>query len=292
MTPIEYLNGLLKAQNLDEDSTELKDLRQHRKDVEALIRAKFPSPTIRYGGSKAKGTMIRDSYDLDLPCYFANDDTSAGDTLAAIFESVKTALEQDYSVEVKASALRLRSRDMKTDFHIDVVPGRFTDDTESDAFLHRTTGDKKWFKTNLDVHIEHVRDSGVTDAIKVMKVWRKRNGVNIKTFVLELIVVTLIGGSKKALDKQVVELLTELAENAGNISVEDPANSNNDLSEAWSDSVRSGVSAAAASTLIMIQGAGWEAAFGQLPAADQEPVIETVRRAVQASSSRTKPWCR
>jgi len=290
MTPAEYLNALLKAQNLDEDSTELKDLRQHRKEVETLIREKFPSPTIRYGGSKAKGTMIRDSYDLDLPCYFANDDTSAGDTLKDIFESVKAALEQEYWAEVKASALRLRSRDMKTDFHIDVVPGRFTDDTETDAFLHRTTGDKKWFKTNLDVHIEHVRDSGVTDAIKVIKVWRKRSGVNIKTFVLELIVVKLIGGSTKALDKQVVEVLTELAENADNISVEDPANSNNDLSEAWSDSVRSSVASAAASTLATIQSGSWEAAFGQLPAADQEPTIEVVRRAAQASASRSKPW--
>ena len=133
MTPTEYLNALLKSQNLEEGSTEIKDLRKHRGEVETLIRAKFPSPTIRYGGSKAKGTMIRDSYDLDLPCYFSNDDTSAGDTLEEIFESVKAALAQDYWVEVKASALRLRSKDMKTDFHIDVVPGRFTDDAEADA---------------------------------------------------------------------------------------------------------------------------------------------------------------
>lgn len=219
MTPNEYLTKLLESQTLKEGSTELEDLRKHREAVETLIRAKFPSPTIRYGGSKAKGTMVRDSYDLDLPCYFSNDDTSAGETLEEIFESVKAALEQDYWVEVKASALRLRSRDMTTDFHIDVVPGRFTDDTETDAFLHRTTGDKAWFKTNLQVHIDHVRDSGVTDAIKVMKVWRKRNGANLKTFVMELIVVKLIGGSKKRLDEQVLEVLTEVAENADGISV-------------------------------------------------------------------------
>src|SRR5204863_7304394 len=131
-------------------------------------------------------------------------------------------------------------------------------------------------KKNLQVHIDHVRDSGVTDAIKVMKVWRKRNGVNLKTFVMELIVVKLIGGSEKRLDEQVLEVLTELAENADGISVEDPANSNNDLSEAWSDSVRATVAAAAASTVALIKSSGWGAAFGQLPAADQEPIIETV----------------
>ena len=51
------------------------------------------------------------------------------------------------------------------DFHIDVVPGRFTDETKADAYLYQCGGDKKRLKTNLDVHLDHVRDSGVTDAI-------------------------------------------------------------------------------------------------------------------------------
>ena len=42
--------------------------------------------------------------------------------------------------------LRLKSRDPKTrqvDFHIDVVPGRYIDDTETDVFLHQEAGTKE-----------------------------------------------------------------------------------------------------------------------------------------------------
>jgi hypothetical protein len=36
--------------------------------------------------------------------------------------------------------------------------------------------DKKRLKTNLDVHLDHVRDSGVIDAIRLAKLWGVRNG--------------------------------------------------------------------------------------------------------------------
>jgi hypothetical protein len=293
MTPNDYLKALLESQKLEEGSKELADLRRHREEVESLIRAKFPTPTIRYAGSKAKGTMIRESYDLDLPCYFANDDASAGDTLEEIFDAVKAALAESYWIEEKASAIRLRSRDMKTDFHIDVVPGRFTDDSETDVFLHRTTGDKARFKTNLQVHIDHVRASGVTDAISLLKLWRKRSGVILKTFVLELIAVELIGGSGDDLDRQLLDVLTELAERPEQIVVEDPANpSGNDLSDLWSEPVRAAVSEAAQATLSAIRSSGWEAAFGRLPDPGQIPVTDALRRAAQASPSRNRPWRR
>ena len=138
MTTIEYLNSVLAEQTLADDSIEMKELQTHRAEVEALIRAEFAgaSPTIRYGGSRAKRTLIRESYDLDIVCYFPNGENGAGATLEEIFENVGVALGKQYSVSPKTSALRLRSNDMsRRDFHIDVVPGRFTDDTKSDCFL-------------------------------------------------------------------------------------------------------------------------------------------------------------
>ena len=61
----------------------------------------------------------------------------------------------------------------------------------SDAYLYLSTGDKCRLKTNLDVHIAHVRDSGVTDAIRLVKFWKVRNGVNLKSFGLELLIIKL-----------------------------------------------------------------------------------------------------
>ena len=49
------------------------------------------------------------------------------------------------------------------------VPGRFTDETKTDAYLSQSSSDKKRMKTNLDVHLEHVRGSGVIDVIRLAK---------------------------------------------------------------------------------------------------------------------------
>src|SRR5258708_7811201 len=132
-----YLRDVLTSQTLKQDSDELTALRDHREDVEELLQNKFSesSPRIRYGGSVAKGTLIKESYDLDLTCYFQRDENAAGETLEEIYNNVEAALNDDYFVERKPSALRLKSKDdnSATDFHIDVVPGRFVDDTETDV---------------------------------------------------------------------------------------------------------------------------------------------------------------
>jgi tRNA nucleotidyltransferase (CCA-adding enzyme) len=79
MTLTDYLNNILKSQTLDENSEELKRLRAHRQDVEAVLRSAFSesAPTIRYGGSIAKKTLIKDAYDLDIICYVEHDDDGA-----------------------------------------------------------------------------------------------------------------------------------------------------------------------------------------------------------------------
>jgi hypothetical protein len=258
--------------HLDPDGQEMRDLRARRADVEKLLRKKFEkcSPTIRYGGSKAKGTMILEAYDLDMTCYFGRDEGGAGETLQEIYENVEAALADDYLVTRKPSALRLKSKglsDWATDFHIDVVPGRFIDEKNEDVFLYRSSGEKGRQKTNLDVHIEHVKNSGVTDAIRLMKLWRARNFLSVRHFVLELLTIELLRG-KKSLDLpgQLKHVWTELRDNVENITIEDPANpTGNDLSELFSASVRQELSSAARRTLELIERSGWEAVFGAVP---------------------------
>src|ERR1043165_6727455 len=147
MSDKKYLEDILASQTLDPDGQEMKDLREHRADVEKILRKKFAdcTPTIRYGGSKAKGTMIKEAYDLDMTCFFGRADNGAGETLQEIYENVEAALADDYLITRKPSALRLKSRDVNlwaADFHIDVVPGRFIDEKKEDVFLYRSSGEK------------------------------------------------------------------------------------------------------------------------------------------------------
>lgn len=294
----EYLAKVLASQTLGDDSAEMKALQGRRADVEALLRNRFDdcSPTIRYGGSKVKGTMIRESYDLDVICYFPHDDTGAGETLEDIYNNTRDALQQKYFVEAKTSALRLKDADPKqlgVDFHIDVVPGRFTDDTKSDAFLYQADSDKQRLKTNLDVHIDYVRDSGVTDAIRLIKLWKVRNAIILKHFVLDLAVIKLLTEKKKSdITAQLEHVLIEFRDNIDELTVEDPANpEGNDLSGALNEAKES-LKSVARRTLALIESSGWEAVFGPVDEKKEAEKTEALRRAAAAVVTPTRPWLR
>jgi len=272
MTNEEYLEEILESQTLASDGDELKLLRWRRDDVEKLLRKEYgSSPSIRYGGSKAKGTMIKDSFDLDVICYFDNDDTTAGDTLQEIYDSVAEACEDDYYIERKPSAVRLKCKDSENeaeDYHIDVVPGRFVDNDRDDVFLYRHSAEKGRQKTNLDVHINHVKDSGVIPAIRLTKLWRVRNDMQVRNFILELVTIELLKDKNgKNLTDQLQHVWTELRDNVDDITVEDPANpTGNDLSELFNSAIKLELSDAARVALQHVANDDWKEIFGEFPA--------------------------
>ena len=294
----EYLKKILENQNIANDSKEMKELQATRGNVESLLKESFEgsNPTIRYGGSKIKGTMIKESYDLDIICYFKHDDNGAGESLKDIYNSVKVALEKNYFVEPKKSALRLKSKDVqdRMDFHVDVVPGRYIDDSETDSYIYQSgaEAEKDRLKTNLDIHIKHIRDSGLTDVIRLVKLWKIRVGLNLKTFVLELLVVKYAKKSQKnPLSEGLTSFWQHLKDHQDDITVEDPANpEGNDLSEMLTSGIKQLLSMYSTNTLQSIENGSWEGIFGSVELLTNEEKIEAIRSAVSTQSSQPKPW--
>lgn len=295
MKPEEYLNKVLAAHSLDNDGSEIREIRSQRKVVEEFLRSSFPKSTltIRYSGSKAKGTMVLDSYDLDVICYFLHDDNEVGDSLKDIYERVYGVLSDKYYVEQKRSALRLRSKDSdKQDFHIDVVPGRFVDDTLGDTYLYQKNADKERLKTNLDIHISHIAGSERTDIIQLGKVWKIRNGIDIKTFALELLIV------KYAENKEVDHLrngLTSfweyLRDHSDSMTIEDPANpSGNDLSLLLNDGLRETLRIFATSALDLVEQDKWPSIFGDVETMPDEEKTASLMSYASSISSMPQPW--
>lgn len=299
MNANDYLAKILEQQTFADDDPELVELRKLREEIEDLLRNHFSksAPSIRWGGSVAKKTMIREAYDGDMTCYFPHEETGAGSTLEEIYEAVAAALGKKYEVERKTSALRVKDRStmrasgFAQDLHIDVVPGRFTDGTDADVFLHQTSGEKQRLKTNLQVHIDHIRDSGVRPAIRLMKLWNVRNGIGAKTFVLELLVVKLLKNRKTAsLPRQLEHVWTELRDHADSLAVEDPANpSGNDLKPVL-DQVRHRLSGVAGTTLSVVESTGWEAVFGPVEGEDDENHKAALKAAAARVANPTRPW--
>lgn len=296
MTPNEYLEAVLQDQTLAPGSDELEALQRRGREVKELLRSAFSkhSPSVRNAGSYAKGTMVRASYDFDALCYFSRD-TDVGDNLAEIYEGVARALSEEYIVERKRSALRLHDATDHDDpeyFHVDVVPGRFMDGADGDVALHQSAGEKDWLKTNPEKHIQHVQDSGVRDAIKLAKVWREQYGFGVPTFVLELLVIKLLDGHQdEALTDQMVHFWTELRDRGDNLTVNDPANDNNDLSTVFDASTKITLSAAAEIALDKVEADNWEGVLGKVEAKMKEQVADALSGAAAGAANPSRSYC-
>lgn len=286
-----YLKQILKNEKITDDSSEIKNLQSERKKVEKLITDYFKNkPVIRYAGSYKKDTMIKSSYDLDIVCYFKHDDNSAGDNLKEIYENEKKSLEKNYIVKEKKSALHLMGNN-NMDFNIDVVPGRFVDDSQEDAFLYQSTGEKNRLKTNLGKHISHIRDSQLTDTIKLIKLWRSIHVIDVKTFALELLVIKTLDKNRDSngLAKCFTNFMEIISQSVDNIAIEDPANSGNDLSDIFNGSVKSALLSEAKKTLILIRSNRWEDIFGNESSKEQNKDTPKIPPIVPGPPSPPRP---
>jgi hypothetical protein len=294
MSGNKYLNDLLASQKLDEKSSEWSALDDEAANIERIIREAYPESHLMFthGGSRAKGTMIRDDYDLDEVSYFENEDTAPGETLEEIYENVAELLTKHYTVRRKRSALRL-SKKGGGDLRVDVVPGRYVDNTKTDVFIHQNEGSKERLKTNIEVHVGHVRDSGCADVIMLVKLWRTRNAVELKTFPLELLVIEVLNADNLGtLEDRFRRVLDAFADDIDDLQIEDPANpTGNDLSHALTDRLRQKVSKIARDTLDTADEYGWEHIFGKIETPDPaRSKAEALRSAAAGVAVQTRPW--
>ena len=262
-----FLQDLLASQDLS--SEQEAALQAHKKEVTDFLRAEFGAdPVVKYAGSHEKGTMISDSYDLDIVCYFPSSDTR---TLKEIREDVSSHLKKRYLIEGKTSAERitnLKDGSAPQSYHIDVVPGRFIEGTK-DVFIHVDYGDRERMQTNLKKHIDYIsiENKECIPAIRLVKIWNCRNNIGIKTFILELFVIWALNGShnKNNLRVAILETLNAFKDQFGELHLEDPANSNNPISKLISPSHRVMVARAAEEAFNKISGsdnlADWKAVF-------------------------------
>ncbi len=266
MTPEKFLQSLLASQDLSPEQE--RTLQAHKKEVTDFLRTEFgDEPKIKYAGSREKGTMIKDNYDLDIVCYFPSTDTRS---LKEIREDVSNHLSSKYLMgDKKASAERIKSlkgASAPEGYHIDVVPGRFIEGT-SDVFIHVAYGDKERMQTNLKTHIDHIANSGCVPVIRLVKLWAYRNDIHIKTFILELFVVEALSGSrtKDNLESSFLKVMETLKDKFGNLQLIDPANTNNVVSRTISASEKLTVAQAGEDAFNQLDGSDdlsdWKAVF-------------------------------
>src|SRR5207248_1544541 len=85
-------------------------------------------------------------------------------------------------------------------------------------------------QTSIKVHIDHVRNSGRRELIRLVKLWKVRRQVPVKSFVLEIMAVNGASGvSLFDLEAQLNAALAHIRDYIVTARIIDPANTNNDL---------------------------------------------------------------
>lgn len=176
-------------------------------------------------GSFAKGTANASGTDIDLFISLKSDTTNTlREIYGGLFEWMRnhqfSPRRQNVSIGVKVGG-----------FDVDLVPGKRQDPFSGDHSLFRNrTG--TWTKTNVATHIALVSGSGRLDEIRILKLWRGQKGLDFPSFYLELTVIealrTVYYGSLAANVRMVFEYLRDCFMTA---RVQDPANTNNILSD-------------------------------------------------------------
>jgi hypothetical protein len=177
---------------------------------------------LRLSGSYAKGTAVRGSADVDLFISMRSTRTLQ-DIYTSLFARAAVSgwqpRRQNVSVGVTLGTVK-----------IDLVPGRVQTGYQNFHSLYKSKQDS-WTQTNVSAHISHVKNSGRTDEIRAMKIWRNRLGVEFPSFYLELLTIEALKWSRGGLADNVMAVFRYIDTNLASTRFIDPANTANVISD-------------------------------------------------------------
>jgi len=258
MTNHEYLQSILDEEKIDHTVEETKTTRKEIKDF--LINHYKDDKTIShiYAGSIAKGTAINCGYDIDIGILFNNEDFSS---LQEMFDDVKKTLEKEYS-KANTREQNVSIRVELNSHEIDVVPGKRIINDKTDVNLYVSRDDNNRLKSNLDTHVNEIKDFEELETIRLLKIWKIRKGFKFKSFGLELMIKKAFENQNLiGLDNKFEYMMNYIVDNIDNIVLIDPANSNNDIAETIKETHKTKIKKYARRALNCIKNDSWKTIF-------------------------------
>lgn len=215
-------------------------------------------------GSYAKHTAINIKFDFDLVVPFKRNSFS---TLEEMYDSVYQLLEGKYEDGIKNGVIKIRKQkvsiglefnDSDDNINIDVVPGRelnqdqYATDSKLNLYVNSPYGIYERgnisIRTNIQAQIDNIKSKGERDSIRknirLLKGWKVNNQKVPKSFFLELITI-------KAFDNKDIEgdtweqlklVLEYIRDNVKTVTLTDPGNSGNNVSDTLTETEKSNLS--------------------------------------------------
>jgi hypothetical protein len=208
----EYLRKIIQNQYVPDEEWEF--MKGYIEEIEELIdrigeiRLK---PEIVEAGSRKKGTIIRDSYDLDLVLYFPNNMNQELEDIAPIL--LNEFKEYYDNVIQKKIAITINFPNKKypnvQNFHIDIVPARLLRGTDKLVWVYQWNKGEV-IKSSVQKHIDDVQNFQRKDILKLLKLWRFRNNGSFSGFILERIAIDIIEPIRNYGNKPIKNLILRI----------------------------------------------------------------------------------
>ncbi len=180
---------------------------------------------LEYSGSYAKETGVRGISDVDV---FISLKADTSNPLREIYSSLyELARKQGWSPRAQNVSVGVTINGTRGD----LVPGKVQAGYQNYHSLYLRKRDS-WTQTNVSLHVQTVRNSGRVNEIRAIKIWRFLRSLDFPSLYLEIFTIkSLIGRSRTALADNVLQALRTIGTSLTSTRIEDPANTNNLLSD-------------------------------------------------------------
>ncbi|MFA5948623.1 MAG: hypothetical protein WC806_06725, partial [Candidatus Gracilibacteria bacterium] len=181
-----YLNQILQKYNGRDISGYSVALSQLQTTLKTWASTCYVN--LLYSGSRAKGTAISLASDVDYVVSLTSGCNDNNGGLKACYDSLFTKLNSTYSsVRKQNVSVRINLNGLE----VDVTPARKQAGNTNNHNLY-VSKSNSWTQTNIQKHITDISQSGRTNEIKILKIWRELNKLDFPSIYLEYLIVDKI----------------------------------------------------------------------------------------------------
>jgi hypothetical protein len=224
MTPDQYIESILAKYAVTRGPNSPAE--QLGVAVAGPIRSWFAQHlnALEYSGSYAKETVVHGVSDVDI---FISLKSDTPETLKEIYNYLHAlAQRMGWSPRLQNVSVGVTINGTQGD----LVPGKVQAGYQNYHSLYLRKRDS-WTQTNVTLHIQTVQNSGRVKEIRAIKIWRFLHSIEFPSLYLELFTIRALSGhSYLTLADNVFHVLRTIGSSLDSISIEDPANTNNILS--------------------------------------------------------------
>ena len=208
---------------------------------------------VQQSGSKAKGDAIKGKSDIDLFVSITdiNNQHTAKDYYFDLYGFLKSHFTSD-CIRLQNVSIGLKYAGCS----IDVTPGKRINQQVyrnghyyTDHYIYSRKNDKNT-QTNIKTHIDLVRNSGLTNEMMVLKIWKNCHGLELPSIAIEIITEEVLRQNRSySIYNNVKRVLESLRDNITTRRIIDPANSANNIADTMTETEKRDIKRAAENSL-------------------------------------------